>query len=217
MKYRAIIFDMDGVIVDTEPQYIKRREEFFGQYGIDLSHLSHSFLIGSNMKNTWTAILGEDFDAQKRKELEEIYKAYKQTHPLDYSSLLCEGVKEILEYAKNEGYKIGLASSSSRKDIDTALATHDLTTYFQVILSGDEFKETKPHPEIYLTAMEKLEVKPEETLVIEDSEKGILSAKTAGTTVWAIKDYRFDMNQSLADDCFENLKEIKEKLSKNKL
>ncbi|CCK19450.1 hypothetical protein BN193_04495 [Lactococcus raffinolactis 4877] len=88
----------------------------------------------------------------------------------------------------------------------------ELLPYFEVVLSGDDFEESKPNPEIYEVAMARLGVVPEETLVIEDSEKGIAAGVDSGATVWGIKDNVFGLDQSRADELFDNLTEIADRL-----
>ncbi|MDM5144080.1 Phosphorylated carbohydrates phosphatase [Lactococcus lactis] len=95
---------------------------------------------------------------------------------------------DILEFLRQKEVKIALASSSSMFDIKQMLDIHQLSSYFDVILSGNDFKQTKPNPEIYLTAMSELGVEATESLIIEDSEKGIQAGEAAGATVWAIEE-----------------------------
>ena len=109
---------------------------------------------------------------------------------------------------KSRGLKIGLASSSVKADILRALKENHLDGFFDVVLSGEEFKESKPNPEIYLTALNQLGVKPNQALIIEDSEKGIAAGVAAGVGVWAIKDNRFGMNQGAAKGLLDNLIDV---------
>lgn len=214
-KFKAVIFDMDGVLVDTEQFYAQRREEFFSSHKISISHMNHSDFIGGNMREIWPQILGVDFDQEEAAILHAAYLDSKNKNPLPYKDLLFPDVKDVLDALQNDHFKIGLASSSSMQDINEMIITHGLRSYFQSILSGNDLKATKPDPEIYQLSMKALDVKPEETLIIEDSEKGITAGKAAGATVWAIKDTRFGMNQSAADAWFPNLTTIKEALENN--
>ena len=132
---------------------------------------------------------------------------------MPYAELLFPDVQEILTFLRQKEVKIALASSSSMLDINQMLDTHQLRSYFDVILSGNDFKETKPNPEIYLTAMSELGVEATESLIIEDSEKGIQAGKSADATVWAIEDKRFGMNQDKADMKVESLTAIQKLLT----
>ena len=102
----------------------------------------------------------------------------------------------------------GLASVSDHKDIEMMLCSNNLEKYFDVVLSGADFVESKPNPEIYLAAAKKLGVLPETCMIIEDSEYGIESGKAAGAMVIAIEDTRFGFVQNRADYLVKNLEEI---------
>lgn len=206
--YKAIIFDMDGVLVDTEPYYYTRRETFLTEKGISITHLSPLDFIGGNMKQVWHMILREDYDQWDVASLQAEYTQYKLDHTIPYDKFLVSDAKVTLETLKNKGYRIGLASSTSKVEIMRAMEMTALGSYFDVILSGEAFHESKPNPEIYQVAMTRLDAKPSETLVIEDSEKGIAAGVAAGATVWAIRDYVFGLDQSLAHESFDNLTEI---------
>ncbi|QDK70873.1 HAD family hydrolase [Lactococcus protaetiae] len=213
MKFKAVIFDMDGVLVDTERYYLQRRADFFGSHHISIDHLTPSDFIGGNMKDIWPRILRDSYNENEAKQLQVEYDLYKKNTPMPYKELLFPDVTRILSYLQAQQVKIALASSSTMLDIDLALDTHHLRPYFDVILSGNDFKESKPNPEIYLSAMTKLEVNADESLIIEDSEKGIQAGKAAGATVWAVKDYRFGMNQARADRFVDTLTEAQKLLT----
>jgi len=211
-KFKAVIFDMDGVLVDTEQFYAQRREEFFSNHNISIQHMKYSDFIGGNMREIWSQILGVDYDQDEAAKLHAAYLELKDNNPLPYKDLLFPDVRDVLEALEKDNFKIGLASSSAMQDIDEMLKVHGLRPYFKSILSGNDLKATKPNPEIYQLSMKALNVKPEETLIIEDSEKGIAAGKAAGATVWAIEDMRFGMNQSAADVWLPNLTAVKERL-----
>ena len=212
----AIIFDMDGVLFDTEKYYYDRRASFLAQKGISIDHLPPSFFIGGNTKQVWENILRDDYDNWDVPILQEEYNAYKQDNPLPYKELIFPDVLKVLNEVKSRGLKIGLASSSVKADILRALEENRLDCFFDVVLSGEEFKESKPNPEIYLTALQHLNVtalnqlgvKPNQALIIEDSEKGIAAGVAAGVEVWAIKDNRFGMDQGAAKGLLDNLVDV---------
>lgn len=212
MSYKAIIFDMDGVLFDTEKFYYDRRKEFLAEKGISIDHLPPTFFIGGNMKQVWQHILGDRYDDWDIEQLEEDYVRYKRHHPLPFRYLIFSDVRQTLHWAKKEGYRVGLASSSTKHDILRALEETHIRDYFDVILSGEEFPETKPDPAIYKAALEALGVSKEEAIVLEDSEKGIAAAVRAGIEVWAIEDRKFGMDQSQAQALVANLTEAVGKL-----
>lgn len=212
-KFKAIIFDMDGVLIDTEPYYYTRRQTFLDSKGISIAHLSPLDFIGGNMKQVWYMILRDDYDNWDVPALQAEYTQYKLDQRVPYDTLLFSDAKSTLAALKAEGYKLGLASSTIKLEILRAMEMTGLLPFFEVVLSGDDFEESKPNPEIYQVAMAKLGVAPEQTLVIEDSEKGIDAGVDSGATVWGIKDHTFGLNQSRADELFENLTEIAKRLS----
>ncbi|GEB11680.1 HAD family hydrolase [Streptococcus equinus] len=209
-NYKAIIFDMDGVLFDTETFYYRRREKFLADKGISIKHLPPSFFIGGNMKQIWPDILRDDFDKWDTDQLQVEYSIYKKTHPLPYKDLIFEDTFEVVKGLFEKGYRLGLASSSTKHDILKALEETNLKDYFSVILSGEEFEKGKPHPAIYQEARRQLGFSNAETLVIEDSEKGIQAGVSADLTVWAIEDNLFDMNQRKASRLVKNLTQIVE-------
>ncbi|GFH41380.1 HAD family hydrolase [Lactococcus insecticola] len=206
--FKAIIFDMDGVLVDTERYYYDRRKTFLDTKGISIAHLSPLDFIGGNMKQVWHMILRDDYAKWDVAALQAEYLQYKLDHMIPYAQLLFSDAKLTLEKLKEEGYKLGLASSTAKAEILRALEMTELNTYFEVVLSGDDFKESKPNPEIYQVAMSKLGVNADETLVIEDSEKGIAAGADAGAEVWAIRDQIFGLDQSRANRLFDSLTAI---------
>lgn len=208
MSYQAIIFDMDGVLFDTERFYYERRETYLADQGISIDHLPPAYFIGGNMKQVWENILGESYDDFDVPRLQAGYLAHKKKNPLPYSDLVFPQVHAVLQGLKEKGYPLGLASSSVKKDIDRALEELEIRSYFDVVLSGEEFQESKPNPEIYQAACKALQVDPKQTLIIEDSEKGIRAGARAGAEVWAIRDYRFGLDQSRAGRTIDHLGQI---------
>lgn len=211
-KYDGIIFDMDGVLVDSEFFYYERRKAFLKEQQLSIDTLPISLFIGADMRSLWPIILDNHCGTYNLDHLTQAYEEYKHTHPIDYSQLIDPDAKRTLQFFKRNKYKIGLASSSTMDVIHEVLDTGDLTSYFDIIVSGTQFEKSKPSPQIYTYIAEKLALDPSRCLVIEDSEKGIQAAHAAQMTVWAIKDTRFGLNQELASVTLDSLSDICKKI-----
>ncbi|GAB2024382.1 HAD family phosphatase [Lactovum odontotermitis] len=204
---------MDGVLVDTERFFHQKRLDYLESIGVDTANFPKSYFAGGRMRDMWPEILGERYHQENIAELQANYTAFKEATKYSYKALLFPGATELLDFLKNAGYKIGIASSSDHRQIQRCFDEANIGQYFDIACSGEDFTETKPNPEIYETAMKKLAVTAEETLVIEDSSMGIAAGKAAGAAVWAIRDDFFGMDQSEADLLVENLHEVKERLA----
>ncbi|CCF01651.1 Hydrolase, haloacid dehalogenase-like family [Streptococcus macedonicus ACA-DC 198] len=211
-NFNAIIFDMDGVLFDTETFYYHRREKFLAKKGISIKHLPPSFFIGGNMKQIWRDILRDDYENWDIHKLQEEYTIYKHNRPLPYKDLIFPDTFEVIKKFYDNGYRLGLTSSSTKHDILKALDDTKMREYFSVILSGEEFPKGKPHPAIYQEATRQLGTNHDNILVVEDSEKGIQAGVSADLQVWAIEDKLFGMNQSKANRLVDNLTQIFEEL-----
>lgn len=205
---KAIIFDMDGVLIDSEPHYMDAILKCMREYKIPVCLEDLIPLAGAN-SNQYTQIISKILEGYTTKEdFDKHTDQYFKDHPIDYTKILFPQVREILPILKSEGYRIALASSSKKHEIENVLKQCQLTEYFEFILSGDMFKESKPNPEIYLTSIQKLGLSAEECIAIEDSEYGITAAKGANLTCIARTDTRFGYDQSAADYAVNDLLEI---------
>ncbi len=205
---RAVIFDMDGVLIDSEPVYQKHiyegfvvkypwitREDLYPMAGMS----------GTEDKIFLAKLMRRDAsDPDFLKEIEENY-AGCQVH---YPDIMRPQVPALLQTLHDMGLKVALASSSSGENIATVLTQCGIKKYFDVIVSGYDFQESKPNPEIYLHTMECLDCRAEECLIIEDSDYGIVAGVDAGATVAALRDERFPFDQSRAQFHMDSLDEI---------
>ena len=126
---------------------------------------------------------------------------------IDSKAVVRPQIYSVLEHLSKH-YKIALASSSRLYTINNALDQAGLRKYFSLIVSGEQFKESKPNPEIYLYTIKELNVNKDEAIIIEDSSKGILAANRAGIKVLALKDDKFGLDQSQADIIIDELNDI---------
>ena len=214
---KLVILDMDGTMFDTEPLWDKAFMETNKILGYNVSEELHQKIIGSNGKTTEMILknsLGEDYPFQRFNEL------YFDTL---INLVNKEGIKikpgliELLNYLINNKYPIALASSS-RKDIiynDLEKAGID-KNIFNIIVSGDDLKDSKPNPEIFIKTCQKLNVKPSDSIVIEDSNNGIIAASKAGCIPILIPDIDIitDKVLSLVKYKCDNLSEVIDILKK---
>ena len=213
MEIKAVIFDMDGVLIDSEIVYMKWEKAFFRQYGIELSDETYKETLGRSDIEVERA-LEKIWKAHGRKEnfkaLRDVYYSAPEIQTMDYSTILNDGVKETLSCLEKKGKRLALASSSALPEIKKVLKDCGLNEYFHMVVSGEQFKESKPNPEIYLYTANRLGVSPKECMVVEDSEAGIAAAKAAGMYVAAKKEERFLIDQSRADIVIETLTAVTE-------
>lgn len=208
-KKNTIIFDMDGVIFDSEAIYMEELIEFFKMYNIDLSIDECQKVIGVDSRLFNDIVYSWWQNKTSKEEFIKILNHYYDSIERDYKDILKIHVVPLLKYLKENHYKIALASSSSEQLIYKALTTSGIIDYFDIITSGNIFKESKPNPEIYLYTIEKLQVSKTSALIIEDSTPGIQAAINAGIDVIALKDDRFSIDQSQANHIIDDLLDVK--------
>lgn len=180
--YQAVIFDKDGVLVNTEPELDRRRRTFFAEEGIDDSGFPDFY--GSNNKVIWECV--EPHDPIRRERVYERFRARFSSEPMPYAELAAPGVREVLAQLHEAGTLLGLASASPRWVIDGFLDALDIGRFFDVTVSGEEVAASKPAPDVYLRAMERLQVAPRDALVVEDSPIGIQAACASGARVCVV-------------------------------
>lgn len=206
---KCIIFDMDGVLFDSEKMYFEEVKAFLLNYHIVLTLDMYKEVIGVSNFEFERKIMEWTQSNKSMSKMHEELNEYFGSLNRDFSVYLKAGVIELLEYLKSGGYKIGLASSSRLELIEQALIQAKINEYFDIVLSGENFVESKPNPEIYLTAMNCLECTSDETLIVEDSPSGIQAGKSTGAIVIAIEDDYFQLNQRQADAHIKEISEIK--------
>ena len=207
---KAIIFDMDGVLVDTESVYLNNFRSFLRNHGKKVNEELLLKSVGADSRMTWRCLASMWGTEGATEEIRELFHKEYPDGTINYRECLFPGIKELLGKLKTQGYCVALASSTRRKEIERMLGENDLHEYFEVIVSGEDFKESKPNPEIYSHTCAELHLSPEECIVVEDSNYGIRAGKAAGMKVIAIKDCRFSQDQSLADYMIENTCDLAE-------
>ena len=209
---QAIIFDMDGVIVDTEFQDFRIQKEFIKRENpaVELSTTNFDELIGQSYEMLYTTLrkfIGSNDPLSEIKQRFEEFNALAY-QSIDYRKLFRSDIRLILDWAKLNDVKLAVASSSTHDHILEVLEACQIKNYFDVIYSGEFVKESKPNPEIYLNTLRELGIKAQDTIAIEDSFYGISAAKAAGITTIAYKEIRVAVDQSGADYIAEDMQEV---------
>lgn len=183
---RAVIFDMDGVLVESEPYYVQQLIDIAARHGKTFSEEQIDSIYGSSDEhqlNLLCEVTGEDRAAVEREYNESFCE-----HPLDYSKVAIPGTKELLAYLHDSKVRVAVASSSHLADIRRALSQCGLARYVDVVASGfDECHASKPDPAVYNLALERLDTSPGETLIVEDSTYGIQAGVAAGADVLCLR------------------------------
>ncbi|MDL2249232.1 HAD family hydrolase [Ohessyouella blattaphilus] len=205
---KTVIFDLDGVMFDTEvvdrqawlDLGAERNLPWIHEFVEALVGTTGSYIRGLVKEHLRSDEAVEEFmDAQDLK-VEEYYR--------EHQVRVKKGLYELLEYLQNNSYKVGIASSGSLNWITKNITSAGVENYFDVIVSGDLVTKSKPNPEIFLLACEKLKVEPKETWVIEDSKNGIHAARAAGCRTIFIPDLWHPENPAGLEDVDYHLEDL---------
>jgi HAD superfamily hydrolase (TIGR01509 family) len=207
---QAVIFDMDGVLIDSEPVHFMVANQVLGAAGHALTREENEAFIGMTNAPFWAAMidrfsLPETADSYVATYERQLLHALEQPHAPE------PGVIELIEAARQRGLCIAVASSSPRSWIDATLRSIGLANAFAVIVSGDDVppREGKPHPAIYQLAARRLKVQATACLAIEDSPNGVLSAHRAGMYVIGVRTpYTAHLSLEGADRIVDSLSQV---------
>lgn len=184
----AVIFDMDGVIIDSEPLWRKAMVKGFSQFNLPVTEDDCRKSMGKRIGEVvrfWV----NHFSVTSHSTT-EIEKVIIDTliHLIKEEGKAIDGVVALLDFCRKQNLKIGLATSSSEKLMTMVLNTLKLNDYFDVVVSAEHLKYAKPHPEVFLICAERLGVLPLNCIVIEDSVTGSIAAKAAQMLLIAVPD-----------------------------
>ena len=208
---KIMIFDMDGVILDSEPLHQNAREILYKKYGIyNIENLPDP--VGKSSSGFWE-IVGKrndriwDSDQMEKEQYDLVAEQVRNN-----DQVKSEGLEELLCWCVQNGWLIGLASSSTRRLVEQILEALHIQKYFDVIVCGDEVQNKKPAPDIYEKVLRLADVSQDNAFAVEDSDTGITAAKKAEIFCYGYRN-KSSGQQSLsgADEVINHLKEIMEK------
>lgn len=206
---KAIIFDMDGVIVDTEFEDFRIQQAFIMKENPTINQENTNFeeLIGQSYDMLYKTLRKFIGSNDSLKEIKARFEEYNEVayRAIDYQQLFRKEILSILNWSKENGIRLAVASSSTYEHIIEVLEVCGIKDSFDVIYSGEFVKESKPNPEIYLNTLKKLNVASNQAVAIEDSFYGISAAKAAGIPTIAYKETRAAIDQSAADYIAEDM------------
>lgn len=208
---KAVLFDMDGVLVDTEWFYNRRRCAYLETKGFVFDKIPD--LSGTNDIYVWEYF--EPDDARRRAELKREYvEQYMPAHPVPYDELKNKDAKPVMEALRERGVVSAIASSGQPEMIEELVEAADLRDVLVATVSGHEVAAFKPDPAVYLRTMELLGVAPEECLVVEDSPLGIEAGRRAGCRTLALRPREgVSLDQSKADRIIDSLWDLLEEIA----
>jgi HAD superfamily hydrolase (TIGR01509 family) len=205
-RYRAVVFDMDGLLLDTELLWHRAEVELFARHGAEFTWDDKMAVIGSSFDFTadyFADRLGQPpaQGAVLVGEMTDLMHGQLRKHVEGRP-----GAVELVERLRGRT-RLGLASNSPRNLVDAALATAGIGDAFEAIVTSDDVERSKPAPDLYLLACERLGVPPGDALALEDSPSGIAAAKAAGLTCIAVPQFA-ETDVSAADRVIDSLEEL---------
>lgn len=186
---KAVIFDLDGSLIDSMWIWGRIDEEYLGRFGIQLKSREELRSKIEGMSFYETAVFFKEY-FQLPDSIEKMTSDWNQMAWDKYEKEvpLKAGIPDFLEGCRRNGLKLGIATSNSRELVDNVLSVHRVSNQFESIITGSEITKGKPAPDVYLAVAKALGVSPEDCLVFEDIVKGIMAGKNAGMTTCAVAD-----------------------------
>ncbi len=198
-KIKAIVFDMDGVLIDAKDWHYEALNQALELFGYKISRYDHLVTFDGLPTKKKLEILSVERGLPA--SLHKFINHMKQIYTMEHVYLKCKPMfnhQYALSKLKREGYKLALASNSVRVTVDMMMEKADLAKYFDFTLSNQDVTKSKPDPEIYITAINRLGIKPEECLVVEDNPNGVKAALGSGANLLKV--------ETVFDVTYQNIK-----------
>jgi len=209
-RLEAVIFDMDGLMVDSEHLHSRSFEVVLNRHGVKPKVDDVIQTLGIGTPNNWKKLKKQyGLKASVDELSDQKHEVYDDLIP---EIELMPGAKALFDDLQNSGIAVAVASGSSKHNIEKILNQLEISSYFSVIISGEELENAKPAPDIFLAAAKALGVEPKNCAVLEDAESGILAAKAADMLAVAVPN-EFGKNEdfSKADHIFDSLEQLSAK------
>ncbi len=188
-KIKAVLFDMDGVLIDAKDWHYEALNQALAIFGMEINRYDH--LVTYDGLPTKKKLEMLTLERGLPRALHGFINDMKQEFTFQLGYAKCKPTfnhQYALSRLKSEGYRLAACSNSIRKTMEILFERAALTDYFDFYLSNEDVKESKPHPEIYSTAIERLKLRPDECLILEDNENGIKAAQASGAHLLIISD-----------------------------
>ena len=212
---QAILFDLDGLMVDSEPHSLASWEAVLAERGVTLDQLTIESILGLRIDATARTLIDKYHLSDTESELADAKTEYQIAH-LDGNVRPMPGLIELLDEIDRRGMPKAIASSGIQRYVDAVLRVNSLLDRFSVIISGDQVAHGKPAPDVFLAAARALNIKPSNCLVLEDAPAGVQAAKAAGMTCIAVPDHSVaQLDLSQADKVVASLHEVRTMLTSN--
>jgi beta-phosphoglucomutase len=198
-KIKAILFDMDGVLIDAKEWHYEALNKALELFGFEINRYDHLVTFDGLPTKKKLEILSIEKGLPRL--LHEFINELKQDFTMEIIYQKCKPIffhQYALSKLKNEGYKICVCSNSIRNSIDVMMEKSSLKEYLEFFLSNQDVKEGKPNPEIYIKAIKMLNMNPDECLIVEDNENGVKAANASGAYVMRVN--------GVEDVTFHNIK-----------
>lgn len=181
---KAVLFDMDGVLVDARDWHYQALNQALGHFGMEIDYHTHLTVYDGLPTKVKLQLLTENKGLPK--DLHDLINSLKQIYTIRLTYINCKpifNVIQLVKYLSNKNIKIAVCSNSIKSTIEAMMDLSNLTPMIDLILSNEDVSKSKPDPEIYNKAMQFFDLNPSECLIFEDSDHGIKAAKASGANL----------------------------------